>query len=305
MNHKFFFLFFLVSLSCSPQKKITNQNIISIYGKVLDDKFIELQQVEISSNDYFLKTYTDENGNFKISTKAFIDDFMDGYDILISLKKMGYESKNVVINKRTHLNGTSKLKFFSIEPKAVQEKEITKENKSNKTVIEKIETEKTETNKLENQNNTEINVEKVVNEKDGTINFGNVTYDQSSTVNEGDNTTIYNETKIIKETKTIEIPFEERECGKKNIGYIKMVNTSSNPFEIRLAKIPPGDLGWATGYSNYKINTKAVKYLILESNHTYSFGGTDLTKAKYSGFYSDFKDNVFLNPCDTQVVNIF
>lgn len=295
MSQKIILLLILILTSCKVKQKNIHEVKLQLIGKILDVENNEINEVEIISKDYSMILYSDINGNFIITRKDFIKDFMDGYDALISLKKEGFVTKKIRLNKATHFYSNNRLKFFTLIKIENPKKAIQKTKETKTMVVETIKRKEPENNK---DIYTDINIGEINNEK-GNIHVGPEYNDNSTTINEGDKTTIINETKIIKDTKIIEIPFKERDCAKKEIGYVLIKNSYNEGVNIKLTTYGPKKSPMAMGFDYYTIANKSSKILRLQSDYHYSLDGEKFSEKWAGTFVYGFSDGFYVNPCDT------
>lgn len=296
MKYIFILLITLLSICCKTKEKITQVIHQELQGKIIDVNNNEITDVELISKDYNMVLHTDKNGNFRITRLDFIKDFMTGYDLLIALKKEGFVAKKILLNKNTHLLGTNRLKFFTLVKISIPK--IIESKTPDKLIVQSSDKQKVANNK---DIYTDINVG-TVNNKDGNVHIGPVNNDNRTVVNEGDKTTIINETKIIKDTKIVEIPFVERDCAKKEIGYLLIKNSYNEGINIKLTTYGPKKSPMAMRFDAYTVAKKSSKLLRLQSDYHYGLDGEKFSEKWAGTFVYGFNDGFYITPCDTQTI---
>ena len=282
-----FILLFIVILftSFSVLKRLS--------GKIVNNKNEPIENAEIIIPEYELYLKTNTFGNFFISNKYLLKDFTKNKIINLEVRAKGYKTLKIKIDKINDLEIRDRLKPFILETstkeKPKKEENKIQENKQDtiKEIFQNID--KT----IYKDGNTTNNINTLNNNGNGTVHIGN-----EYTINEGDKVI---KTTIIKEKVVKVIPFEDRDCAKKKKGYLYLINKSNVNYEIKLSKRKSG---WYSGFFTYNIYSNSTKFMTLESDYYYDIGGDNLSIKSHRYAYVDFKDNVFINPCDTQKVII-
>lgn len=297
---------FTLSIFIALILTLTSFKIKTLSCKVINSDNIAISNAEIIIADYNIYSKTNNQGYFFIDNKKLLKDFKKNTNIYIEVRATNYKTKIFRVKKSTHLEIRDRLKPFLLE-QVEQPKNVAIETERPIKTEARIDTIKEIFHKQEITKNvggaTTNNIENLNNQGDGTIHVGT---SNSYTINEGDKII---ETTIIKEKIVEVVPFKERDCAKKEIGYLKLVNkNNTKSYNIKVSNLGKTKGPFIKAWDYYNIATKATKFIRMTSENYYILESENASgkSGMYTQGFSDsyFKDSYYINPCDTHLIAI-